>query len=87
MSSQFSLTSDFTRVNTPLQLLVKSYLGSLVYPEMTVVLSWISVVAWDLGFHLARRLCCKRNESGVSEKRLISVKPQVCLSAYPEYLV
>ena len=48
----------------PLQLLVKNYLGSLVYPDMTSVLSWISVMAymlvfahyWDTGLCLARRL-------------------------------
>ena len=70
--SQSSMTSVFSRVCTHLQSLMKTYLGSLIYKEMTVIPSCISVVAcllmfllsWHPGLHLARRLLHQRKEFG-----------------------
>ena len=73
--------SVFARVLTPLQLLLKTYLGSLAYTEMTAMLFWISVVAcvlvlvllppgltrcWEIYFF-------KEWNAGASEKTLISL--------------
>ena len=65
--SQPSLMSVFTRVDLPLQSLVKMYLGSLVYPEMTAGLLRISVMTWpvsaetflDPGLCIAETLLCQ----------------------------
>ena len=83
MSSQLSLMSVFT----PLQSLVKNYLDSLLYLEMTEIISWISVVACLLvpyisgiqAYALPEDYFTKEWNAGASEKTLIFVKFQVCI--------
>ena len=68
--SQSSSMLSFTRVHILMQPLVKTYLSSLVHPEMTVIPSWILEVAyllvlvpfWELGLHLTLRLLHQRKE-------------------------
>ena len=67
MSSQLSLVWVFSRAHTFLQSLVKTYLGSSVYPETN---NWILVVACllvfalfcNLGLHLSSRWLHQRME-------------------------
>ena len=70
------------------------YSGNSIYPGMTVVSSWILVVSslclnfsgiW--AYTLIRNYFAKERNDAISEKTLIFVKLEVCLSAYPEYRV
>ena len=88
--------SVFTRVCVSLQSLVKTFLGSLIYPQDcssfldfsgSMSFSTYTLLGFGWTYAFLGDYFAKEGNSGAFEKTLIFVKLQVYLPAYPEDLV